>query len=68
MKLQNNTHYWVLTKEYNPQLMIVLYENKSFWACGPWEVNLNPTTLIIIGSIPIPKEYKGASLYYGDYI
>lgn len=74
MKAKLNKHYWAMTKELNPELIVVLctavniYGDASdFAVCGPWECGISPFEIILLKEIKPPAGHGHVPLYYGDY-
>lgn len=63
-------HYWALTKEFDPELIVVLCTREAtrhlpadFYVCGPWKKTVSQ--VVLIKEIELPAEYRHLSLFYG---
>lgn len=71
MKAELNKHYWVITKELNPKLMVVLCTSEKgsgypaeYAVCGFWEGPISDKDFTIIKEIKPPAGHGHVQLYY----
>jgi hypothetical protein len=70
MRIKENSHYWALTKDLNPELLVVICidadtDQGAFDVCGDWDQPMVGENLIILEEINKPKIHQHTPLYYG---